>query len=131
MLNDLNAVKGPIFRILRVLEYVGPRSWLDAALQRRSVKGEIVMDNGCQIREAIVGEVPLIFSSEELPLLRPAHVVGVAQQSTAPGKPTIQEWCDNELVGLKMKADDGHITMTQFYLLEAQLKSFVEFCNQE
>ncbi len=56
-------------RVLRVLEYEGPREWVEAQLADRSVKGERVMYVGndsskAVIREAIVGEVPVVLGTE-------------------------------------------------------------------
>ncbi len=51
-------------RVLRVLEYEGPRSWVEAAMAERSVKGVRRFANvkelpgGAVIREAIMGETP-------------------------------------------------------------------------
>ena len=50
-------------RILRVLEYEGPREWVEAAIKGRSVKGFKSFNwlyDLCTIREAIIGEVPEI-----------------------------------------------------------------------
>ena len=56
-------------RVLRVLEYEGPRSWVEETLAERSVKGcksVIVMgDSPVVIREAIIGEMPAILDAHE------------------------------------------------------------------
>ena len=47
-------------RVLRVLEYEGPRKWVDETLAKRSVKGckSILATGGTAvIREATIGEV--------------------------------------------------------------------------
>jgi hypothetical protein len=56
-----------IVRVLRVLEYVGPRSMVDASLLRRAVKGSLTVRRNASswsklvIREAIIGELPELF----------------------------------------------------------------------
>lgn len=53
-------------RVLRVLEYVGPRSWAEKMIAERTVKGMRIIrptrdpEDGCFIREAIIGEYPEI-----------------------------------------------------------------------
>lgn len=45
-------------RVLRVLEYSGPREWVEATMERNAVKGIMgapVLQRGCQIREAVIG----------------------------------------------------------------------------
>ena len=48
-------------RVLRVLEYEGPREWVEHSIRERSVKGErkFLLD-GCIIRESIIGETPAV-----------------------------------------------------------------------
>ena len=43
-------------RVIRVLEYEGPREWVEACILQRTVKGTKDLGNGCIIREAMVGE---------------------------------------------------------------------------
>ena len=58
-------------RILRVLEYEGDRDWVESSLAARSVKGVIEVSGAGQhysrgiIREAIIGETPVILESKE------------------------------------------------------------------
>jgi len=47
-------------RVIRVLEYEGPRDWVEATLAQNAVKGTKNLGNGCVIREAIVGDFPVI-----------------------------------------------------------------------
>ncbi len=55
-------------RVIRVLEYVGPRSWVESTLENNAVKGIKVLGNGATIREAILGDFPEIVE-EEKPVL--------------------------------------------------------------
>lgn len=48
-------------RVLRVLEYEGPRDWVEkVCLGTRAVKGEMNFVNGAVIRESIIGETPVV-----------------------------------------------------------------------
>lgn len=48
----------PQYRILRVLEYVGEREWIDEQIAKRGIKGSFVLPNKRGlIREAIIGDV--------------------------------------------------------------------------
>ncbi len=59
-------------RVIRVLEYEGPRDWMEATLAQNAVKGTKDLGNGCVIREAIVGDFPVVVEEEkELPYRRP------------------------------------------------------------
>ncbi len=54
-----------IVRVLRILEYVGPRSWVETTLDNCAVKGTktFAQRNGtCSIRSAIVGDYPEILN---------------------------------------------------------------------
>lgn len=45
------------YRVLRVIEYVGEREWVDEQIAKRGVKGSYIVPNGRGvIREAIIGE---------------------------------------------------------------------------
>lgn len=45
------------YRILRIIEYVGEREWVDEQIAKRGVKGTYHVPNGRGvIREAIIGE---------------------------------------------------------------------------
>jgi hypothetical protein len=50
-------------RVLRILEYEGPRSWVEATLAQNAVKGEkrfTKSDELYIIREATIGDTPVI-----------------------------------------------------------------------
>ena len=47
-----------IVRVLRVLEYVGPREWVDACLDKRGVKEILRIDKHTWISEGFLGRVP-------------------------------------------------------------------------
>lgn len=52
-----------IIRVLRVLEYVGPRSFVEISLNQREVKGKRIFHSlGGYIHEAILGEFPEILT---------------------------------------------------------------------
>jgi hypothetical protein len=56
------------FRILRVLEYVGNRDWIDEQIARRGIKGSYVVPNGRGvIREAIIGDVAELWPTDKTP----------------------------------------------------------------
>lgn len=45
------------YRMLRVIEYVGEREWVDEQIAKRGVKGSYVIPSGRGvIREAVIGE---------------------------------------------------------------------------
>lgn len=46
-----------IVRVLRIIEYVGPRAWVEDTV-RRSVHGTRVVGPGREIRAATIGEYP-------------------------------------------------------------------------
>jgi len=53
-------------RVLRVLEYVGDREWVDEQIARRGVKGSFVLPNKRGlIREAIIGDVAELWTIPE------------------------------------------------------------------
>ncbi len=57
-------------RVLRVLEYEGPREWVENTLANNAVKGEKRFSkNGDTyiIRESIVGETPVVLSTARIP----------------------------------------------------------------
>lgn len=66
-MSDNYAASKEIVRILRVIEYVGPREWVDEQIDRRGVKGTFKLPNkpNCQIREAILGETPELWMEAE------------------------------------------------------------------
>lgn len=45
-----------IVRVLRVLEYIGPRSWIESTMAGNGVKGERRIDSNKIIREAVLGQ---------------------------------------------------------------------------
>lgn len=65
-------------RVLRVLEYEGPREWVEAAMINRTVKGERKL-MGCIIRESIIGETAVVLSAEP-------------QDEFGPGRFTVEAW---------------------------------------
>jgi hypothetical protein len=54
-----------IVRVLRVLEYVGPRRWVAETLARNSVKGTKIISEDCFISEAVIGDYPEILKVKE------------------------------------------------------------------
>lgn len=57
-------------RVIRVLEYEGPRDWIEKTLANNVVKGTKDFGRGYTIREAIVGDFPTIVEEvkkEKLP----------------------------------------------------------------
>jgi hypothetical protein len=60
-------------RVLRVLEYEGPRSWVEYTLAQNAVKGEKRFTKGDElhiIREAMIGEMPVILRNEKVPVTK-------------------------------------------------------------
>lgn len=54
------------YRILRVLEYVGDREWIDEQIAKRGIKGSFVLPNKRGlIREAIIGDVAELWFKDE------------------------------------------------------------------
>ena len=53
-----------IVRMVRVLEYEGPREWVEVSLSQRGVKGEYKVGPHRIIREAILGEFPTILKEK-------------------------------------------------------------------
>lgn len=49
-----------IVRVLRILEYVGPRSWVEKTLANSAVKGEKRLDDNTKITAVVLGEFPEI-----------------------------------------------------------------------
>lgn len=47
-------------RVLRLLEYEGPRDWVEATLAQNAVKGTKDLGNGCVIREGMIGDFPVV-----------------------------------------------------------------------
>jgi len=52
-------------RVIRVLEYVGDRKWVEAVLEQRAIKGTKNIENGGIIREAILGDFPEIVEEQK------------------------------------------------------------------
>ncbi len=89
-------------RVLRVLEYEGPRDWVEDALASRAVKGERVREGAiggqCIIRESIIGETPVVLGRDDEPLkseIKPGSVKKTEPGSIAP-KP---EPCPGDMPG--------------------------------
>ena len=55
--------KRPV-RVLRLLEYVGDRSWIERSIAQRGVKGTHIISDTCRINEAIIGEFPEAVKNE-------------------------------------------------------------------
>jgi hypothetical protein len=55
-----------IVRVLRILEYVGDREWVETTLMRTAVpaNGEHRINNVCTIRSAIIGQYPEILETK-------------------------------------------------------------------
>lgn len=53
------AVGEDIIRVLRIIEYVGPRSWIEKQLSR-SITGTRIFYPGTQIHVVTIGEFPEI-----------------------------------------------------------------------
>lgn len=47
-----------IVRVIRILEYVGPRDWIEHCLKHRAVKEIFLMGNNAYISEAFLQRVP-------------------------------------------------------------------------
>lgn len=47
-----------IYRVLRVLEYVGPMDWLEHTFANNGVKGTRIVDANKRINSAFLGDVP-------------------------------------------------------------------------
>jgi hypothetical protein len=54
-----------IVRVLRILEYVGPRSWVEKTIAASSVKGERQISTNCVIREAVLGTFPEVVEANK------------------------------------------------------------------
>lgn len=55
-------------RVLRVLEYEGPRDWVENTLANNAVKGEKRFHKGGElyvIRESIIGETPAVLERDD------------------------------------------------------------------
>ena len=51
-------------RVLRIIEYVGPRDWVEKTVEK-SIHGTKAMDNGAVIRAATIGGYPEILEDLE------------------------------------------------------------------
>jgi len=56
-----------IVRVLRILEYVGDREWVETTLMRTAVpcNGEHKINDNCRIRSAVIGQYPEILEQKE------------------------------------------------------------------
>ena len=60
-------------RVIRVLEYEGPRDWVEQTLSKNVMKGSCTFNNGsCFIREAILGDFPAVV--EEVKVLESSTI---------------------------------------------------------
>lgn len=48
-------------RVLRIIEYVGDRDWVENTLNN-SIKGTVEFNKGCFIKSAIIGDYPEILN---------------------------------------------------------------------
>lgn len=55
---------GDTVRVIRLIEYVGDREWVESSLDRRQIKGTWIAPRGT-IREAIIGDFPEVVEHEE------------------------------------------------------------------
>jgi hypothetical protein len=56
----------PKYRVLRIIEYVGDRDWVDDQIAKRQVKGSYVIPNGRGVvREAMIGDTVELLASAE------------------------------------------------------------------
>ncbi len=53
-----------IVRVLWLVEYVGPREWVEETVQR-AIHGTRTLENGGRIRAVTVDEFPEVLSSEQ------------------------------------------------------------------
>ena len=53
-----------VYRVLRVLEYIGDRDAIERSLAERGVKGQRILRDYC-INEAIVGEYPELLGKKD------------------------------------------------------------------
>jgi hypothetical protein len=47
-------------RVIRIIEYIGPRKWVSETISKRIVKGTYFVSEGRYISEAIIGDLPEI-----------------------------------------------------------------------
>ncbi len=47
-------------RMIRIIEYIGPRKWVMETLSKRIVKGTYFISPGRYISEAVIGDLPEI-----------------------------------------------------------------------
>lgn len=64
-----------IVRVVRIIEYVGPRSKIDAQIER-SLHGTHDHGNGVKITAVTLGTIPEIISRGELTPARVAEIIG-------------------------------------------------------
>ena len=130
-------------RVLRVLEYEGPREWVEYTLAKRSVKGETRVGgfNGEYgiIREAIMGEVPAVLGTEprEEPTYNVPHVAlkDHPTPGTAVPKPKtckLTKRCDwpkcATSIG-KCSYMERHIDLGHFTDVDRRIKCTYPMCN--
>jgi hypothetical protein len=56
-----------IVRVLRILEYTGPREWVERTLEQGAVpaNGQHTLPNGSVVRSAIIGQYPEILEKAQ------------------------------------------------------------------
>lgn len=56
-----------VVRVLRLLEYVGTREWVEATLSRNAVQNSHIVPNGGRITSAILGSFPEVVAKHASP----------------------------------------------------------------
>jgi hypothetical protein len=70
--------KPPAVRMLRIIEYVGTREWVDDQINKRNVKGCKVVRDG-YILEGFVGEVPQLVDRPTFEAQTAEHAAMIAE----------------------------------------------------
>lgn len=52
-------------RVLRLLEYEGPREWVESTLSQNAIKGTRNFGPDCHIREGMIGSFPVVVEQIE------------------------------------------------------------------
>ena len=73
-----------IVRVLRVLEYIGPRKWVDECLDKRGVKEILRINDHTWISEGFLGRVPESVIRDQLKPLPPILPPEGSDESLAP-----------------------------------------------
>lgn len=58
--------RNDIVRVIRILEYIGPRDWVESCLDRRAIKGvHHVQGRNARITEGLLGETKEVLSQDD------------------------------------------------------------------